>query len=307
VALFSLNEMNKQKIKSGKTVICENCGKEIYKTPQALVQKHHYCSRKCFSSHYRKGQFVICAICGKQFWMENWQLKISKKYYCSRECWRKRDMSEISKKISNTLSGRKIKGKFIKCSYCGKTIWKANCFIKKHNFCSNKCKCNFRKTDEETNKKIAKSNKGKKRTKEMREAQAKRLKGIPCPAHSKRMTKKWRDNNYVQKQMYARNVMPNKTELFLDKFLGNLLPSEYKFVGDGQFILAGKCPDFVNINGQKKIVELYGDYWHKNDNPQDRINLFKQFGYETLVIWEHELKELDSLTAKISNFNSEHK
>jgi len=95
-----------QGIKTGKIVMCENCGKEIYKAPFELVQKHHYCSKKCFLLHYRKGQFATCVICEKQFWMQNWQLRRSEKYYCSRECWRKRDVLEISKKISNTLLGK---------------------------------------------------------------------------------------------------------------------------------------------------------------------------------------------------------
>ena len=238
--------------------------KEIYKEPQQLLQKHHYCSRKCFSSHYRKGQFVSCAICGKKYWMENWQLKRSKKYYCSRECWQKRDMSEISQKISITLSGRKIKGEFKMCSYCGKEIWKSNCNIRKKNFCSIKCRGLFRREDKEIAKKIsmALSKKvlvecsycGKKilmspcrlrkaknlfcspqcngkfyrGNKERAEKIRKRLKGVPRPWMSNRMSKLWKDDKYVQKQMKARHLLPNKTELFLDNILNNLLPSEYK-------------------------------------------------------------------------------
>ena len=68
-------------------------------------------------------------------------------------------------------------------------------------------------------------------------------------------------------------------------------------------ILSGKIPDFVNVNGKKKLIELYGDYWHRNDNPQDRINLFKKFGWDTLVVWEKELKDEILLKEKILEFN----
>lgn len=115
--------------------------------------------------------------------------------------------------------------------------------------------------------------------------------------------KKWQNPEFVSKQMKSRNVTPNKTEKFLEKVLNKILPKEYKFVGDGKFILAGKCPDFLNINGKKKLIELFGSYWHRNDNPRNRINLFKDYGYSTLVIWENELKDLIRLKEKILEFN----
>jgi len=114
----------------------------------------------------------------------------------------------------------------------------------------------------------------------------------------------WKDSEYVRKQMKARHLKPNKPEIKLDTFLKQLLPREYKFVGDGQFIIAGKCPDFINVNGQKKIIELYGDYWHRNDNPQERIDLFAKYGYQTLIIWEKELKDNKELKSKILNFQT---
>jgi hypothetical protein len=101
----------------------------------------------------------------------------------------------------------------------------------------------------------------------------------------------------------AFHVKPNKKELFLDEILQDLFPGEYRFVGDGQFILAGKCPDFMNVNGQKKLIELFGDYWHRGENPEERIALFREYGYETLVIWEREMKDLILLEIKLDSFN----
>ena len=39
------------------------------------------------------------------------------------------------------------------------------------------------------------------------------------------------------------------------------------------------------------------------DNPQDRINFFKQEGYNTFVFWHHELKDLELLKNRIIEFN----
>lgn len=86
------------------------------------------------------------------------------------------------------------------------------------------------------------------------------------------------------------------------RLLDSMYPGEWKFVGNGQLIIDGKCPDFVNVNGQKKIIELYGERWHREDDPQDRIKAFQPFGYETLVIWVRELQHLGRAKKIIAEF-----
>ncbi len=116
----------------------------------------------------------------------------------------------------------------------------------------------------------------------------------------------WQDPKYAERVikaiLKANAIKPNKAELKLNEVLQQILPNEYKYVGDGEFILAGKCPDFVNINGQKKIIELYGNYWHKGETGKERIALFKQYGYETLIVWGSELKDEEELRNKILGF-----
>ena len=112
----------------------------------------------------------------------------------------------------------------------------------------------------------------------------------------------WQNPKYVQKQMKARGVSPNKMELRFDKLLQKQFPNTFKYVGDGEVIIAGKCPDFININGKKQLIELFGDYWHRGENPQNRIDLFKKYGYDTLVIWENELKNLGRAIEKVEQF-----
>lgn len=113
------------------------------------------------------------------------------------------------------------------------------------------------------------------------------------------MEKIWEDPEYIKKQIKSRHIKPNKLELKFESWLNENFPNEWKYVGDFEFWLGGKNPDFMNINGQKKLIELYGDYWHKNDNPQDRIDYFNQYGFDTLVIWENELKDLNTVKNKI--------
>jgi hypothetical protein len=107
----------------------------------------------------------------------------------------------------------------------------------------------------------------------------------------------------IRKSRSVMAIKPNKPEQFLIKFFEkNNLP--YDYCGDHPYPgLGGKCPDFVHqVNS--KIIELYGDYYHDGDNPQDRVDYYKKFGYNTLVIWEHELRDKDSLIEKILNFDN---
>jgi len=112
----------------------------------------------------------------------------------------------------------------------------------------------------------------------------------------------WQSDEYVKKQMKSRNVMPNKAEMYLQSILNSIFfENQFQYVGDGKEIIGGKCPDFIDLINNK-IIELYGDYWHRGQNPQDRIDYFKQFGYDTLVIWESELKDIEVLKNKLTSF-----
>ncbi|HDZ15647.1 hypothetical protein LCGC14_0570260 [marine sediment metagenome] len=103
------------------------------------------------------------------------------------------------------------------------------------------------------------------------------------------MTAKFKNDPVFTKEFgRIRGLKPNKLELKFEDFLNELFPNEYKYVGDFDTFIGGKCPDFMNVNGQKKLIEVYGDYWHRNDDPQDRIDHFKKYGFDCLVIWESE-------------------
>jgi G:T-mismatch repair DNA endonuclease (very short patch repair protein) len=139
--------------------------------------------------------------------------------------------------------------------------------------------------------------------------------------HSEIMKKKWSNPKYkertIKAQLAGRETSPNKSEKKLRRILNKLFPGEYKFVGDGKTIIGGKCPDFININGQKKLIELFGDFWHGkkyrrltfNDNTTNKIHRqqrqshFKQYGFRTCVIWERELKNRKKLKTKLRKFN----
>ena len=109
----------------------------------------------------------------------------------------------------------------------------------------------------------------------------------------------------LKKIMTSSNAKPNKQELKLFDYIETLFPNQYRLNVRGDIlILGGKIPDIVNINGRKKLIELYGDYWHKGDDPQKRIDYFRQLGWDTLVIWGREINGKDLLKAKLLKFHT---
>lgn len=52
--------------------------------------------------------------------------------------------------------------------------------------------------------------------------------------------------------------------------------------------------NFVNINGEKICIEIFGDYWHnlpkEKINDENKLKILQKYGWERIIIWEHELK-----------------
>ncbi len=120
----------------------------------------------------------------------------------------------------------------------------------------------------------------------------------------------WKDPEYAKKMFKTFGVKPNKKEIFLNEILQKEFPNEWKFVGDGYTWIAGKCPDYLNVNGKKLVIELLGCYWHgckihyprsKYENDEkELIDHYKRYGFDCLIIWEHDLSNLNLIKNKIN-------
>lgn len=110
------------------------------------------------------------------------------------------------------------------------------------------------------------------------------------------------DPEFLKERMRGLNIKPNKAELLLDSWIKELSPGEWKYVGAGDFILGGKNPDWLNINGHKALIELFGEPWHPEADEPETIEHFAQFGFKTLVIWYKELKNKELVLKKIRSF-----
>lgn len=168
----------------------------------------------------------------------------------------------------------------------------------------------------EVSKKCGLSKKGKKCNTETRNKMSKSKLGEKNHFYGKKHTfetkiqisKKVRDlyknPEFLEKYYKGLSKVPNKPESFLINLLDKLFPAEYEYVGNFKLWINGKNPDFINKH-KNKIIEFFGDYWHKGEDERTRIDHFERSGYKTLVIWENELNNLIKLYNRIISFDGD--
>lgn len=122
-------------VKTGFSIECENCNKQIYQTKtQYNRAKHHFCSNKCQKEFQSKALYEHrkCEICGKDMYI----LKSSSKRFCSIECQGKWQSTQTREKNPRYKRVKTL------CDCCGKELNILNCETKlfKHHFCDNDCR-----------------------------------------------------------------------------------------------------------------------------------------------------------------------
>lgn len=153
---------------------------------------------------------------------------------------------------------------------------------------------------------VSNSLKGHEVTKETRLLMSTNLRNSLC-AMSEEQKAEW-----LKAHIKPASKRPNKAEITLSGILDTLLAKQYVYTGDGQIIVNGLCPDFVNCNGQRKIIELFGNYWHTKrvkkwqDTELGRQMAYNYCGFNCLVVWESELVEENrkNLTERILKFHA---
>ncbi len=310
-------------------VRCNFCDKKFSRSPSG-IKGSQFCSKKCWYS-FKKGKLaikfteairvkisealtgkkrdpnsikrgkdnpswrggnieVICLKCGKTFFCKPSEIKNGRKYCSLKCCWESRlgmpRSIEIKKKITKTKRSRFSRFTIV-CKNCGNTVSVPNCRKKTAHFCSLRCRNDYLKQfgiSQEQKNKLRKINLGKIASQETRKKMGDARRG-------KKLTTSWLHNILTFRS-------PNKIESVLNHLLKANFPHEWKFVGDGKVIIEGKNPDFININGKKQIIELFGERWHDKNEAQPRIDLFTKYGYKTLILW---VKELSYIYDSIKN------
>lgn len=118
--------------------------------------------------------------------------------------------------------------------------------------------------------------------------------------HIEKLKQVWQDEDYIKKQMNSRHAKPNKLEKMVNEILQKHFPDEWKYNGDFScgITIGGMIPDFVNVNGKKQLMEIFGNYWHSGELTKGRwkstefgrIAAYSQLGYKCFVFWQSDLK-----------------
>lgn len=122
----------------------------------------------------------------------------------------------------------------------------------------------------------------------------------------------WRNPKHkekmIKKILQSLSKRPLKTEKKLNQILQKCFPNEWKYVGDGSFLIGYKNPDFINVNGKKICIELYHAYFKIKAfgscerYEEQRNNHFAKYGWNTLFIQGFELDNEEALIDKIKNY-----
>ena len=282
--------------------ICKVCSGKFTYSPSNKSGK--YCSSKCYHNFFRGRNHpkykekvkIFCEECGKMMIVTPSAVKIRR--FCSKTCRQLYDSKHSLREDNPNWKGGSTERI---CLYCGQTY--VDFRWKHRKYCSRSCASKMQGVARQIHYICA--NCGKK----FRAKRKKRLKYY-CSRKCAGQSHRGKNNPFYGKSLPKERVAmiikafharPNRAEYRLIKLMeDNHLPFHY--VGNGKLIIGGKNPDFVHSQGEKKVVELFGDYWHSPlRRPKMRPTMtydaikkhYIKYGYDVLILWEGELRKIN--------------
>jgi hypothetical protein len=108
--------------------------------------------------------------------------------------------------------------------------------------------------------------------------------------------KLWNDPIYAEKQqtlmhqgMKALPWNPSLPEILLGVLLEENFSDTWIYNGTGGLVLGRYIPDFIRKDGEKQLIEVFGEYWHPEEDEVKRKEHYRGYGYSCLVIWESDI------------------
>jgi len=114
--------------------------------------------------------------------------------------------------------------------------------------------------------------------------------------------------NIIRKTLKSLLKRPTKPEKeLIDIIQQNNFP--FVYTGNGKIIIDRFCPDFIDNDGSKKIIEVFSDYWHNRydvkERDKRRMETYSKYGFKTLIIWQSEINSKEKVIEKIRGFINE--
>jgi len=158
-----------------------------------------------------------------------------------------------------------------------------------------------KKRSDEIKRKISESLTGRKFSEDRKRKISEVLKG----KHHSEQTRKKMSNARKHRKFSTHHTKP---ELIFEAICKKRnLP--FKYTGDGSFWIENINPDFIECNGKKIVVEIFGDYWHSpllrntvsyNQTYEGRKKILKKYGWRLIVFWGSDLLRKDGETFVLS-------
>lgn len=247
--------------------ICENCGKRFYINPHKICEsyKAKYCSQICKGKAWTGENNPNY---GGKYYTEDSIRKMADAKLGS-VAWNRGLTKETNEKLKIAGGNQKLtKAKMEIISWCKGLTKETDARLKK---ISDKLKITLQKPEIKKQRSIIAAN-------------------------------LWKNPEYQQKMAKALFLKPNK----LEQFFNEITPDCVRYTGDGQFFIITKKrthnPD-CKIKGQKKVIELFGEYWHKKEELEELIKEYAEVDWECLILWESEIyNETEKVKKQVDDF-----
>lgn len=295
--------------KGGYHALCRSCGKK---------GRRNY--------NWKGGKVKLkCDNCGKIIEKRPCDIKRDKYHFCNKKCrgeWRSKHLRE---KDNPNWKGGEIR---VICDNCGKSIEKTLLEIKKHkhHFCDTNCHAEWQTNNIACSGSNHPSWKGGKieiKCSNCEKTLRKDSNEIRTRKHcfcNPRCHALWRLENTNERQrlreIRAKIAKPTKPELIFQEICKKYdLP--FRYVGDGQLWIGKKKklnPDFIECNGNKVIIEVFGNYWHApllNRNMREggtlkyRKRHYTRYHWKSIFFWEIDLLRKDAEQFVLSTLKRE--
>ncbi len=115
-------------------------------------------------------------------------------------------------------------------------------------------------------------------------------------ANSERMKQLYKDGKLIH--LFEYDGKTSKVERSLKPYVE---PLGYVHTLDKRYFIGKstdrvRIPDYVNSK-ERKIIEVWGRYWHRGQDPQEMIDWYTSYGWSCIALWEDEVSEfIDSLS-----------
>jgi very-short-patch-repair endonuclease len=198
------------------------------------------------------------------------------------------------------------------CDECKKEIKVRKSLKSKFHFCSIECKHKSIKMKENISNVLKNSQK-------FQDSMANQNRTYEKGVHHSPNTefkKGWNETDWgkeVIKNRFKKHYSMSHPEKILQMIITKYnLP--FEFVGDGKIIIGSKLPDFIYKLDGRKIIEVFSDYWHREDvakywhqTEAGTKEYYKQQGFNVLVIWEKDIRlnNQKELVERINKFINE--